>query len=114
MTPAEPPFSRPGRRLFLKGTAATATALLAAGLTSGQALAALGPRPRTAAIHNLHTGEKLKTTYWADGRYIRGALDEVNVILRAFRTGAVHPIDRKSDVQGKGVAMRGNLGCSRI
>lgn len=49
--------------------------------------------PRTISFNNLHTGEKLKTTFWADGVYVRDALGEINWVLRDFRTGDVTQID---------------------
>ncbi len=49
--------------------------------------------PRTISFNNLHTGEKLKTTFWADGGYVRESLGEINWVLRDFRTGDVEPID---------------------
>ena len=50
-------------------------------------------KPRSISFDNLHTGEKLKTTYWEDGGYVRGALKEIDWVLRDFRTGDVKPID---------------------
>lgn len=57
------------------------------------------PRPalantdaRALAFDNIHTGEKLKVEYWADGQYLPDALSEVNHVLRDFRSGEVHPI----------------------
>jgi len=79
----------PSRRRFLAGAAAFATPLILPGI----ARAAVGPQVRTVALHNLHTGEKLKTAYWEQGRYIRDALGEINFVLRDFRTDEVHPID---------------------
>jgi uncharacterized protein YcbK (DUF882 family) len=74
----------PRRREFLLGAGA--------GLVlPAPALAALGDS-RSLAFDNLHTGEKLDVTYWAQGTYIPGALAEVNTILRDFRTGEKHPI----------------------
>lgn len=77
------------RRLFLRACAASIVTSVAA-----PALAAL-PRQsmRTVALENLHTGERLKVQYWADGRYLHDALSEVDHILRDFRTGEVHAID---------------------
>lgn len=49
--------------------------------------------PRTLAFNNLHTGETLKTVFWADGGYVRESLGEINRVLRDFRTGDVSPID---------------------
>jgi uncharacterized protein YcbK (DUF882 family) len=48
---------------------------------------------RTLAFHNLHTGENLRTTYWAEGRYIASSLKDIDLILRDFRTGDVASID---------------------
>ena len=50
------------------------------------AAAAPGGR-RSLAFQHLHTGEALSVTYWADGRYIAGALDALDRLLRDFRTG---------------------------
>jgi uncharacterized protein YcbK (DUF882 family) len=47
---------------------------------------------RSVALDNLHTGEKIEAVYWADGDYIPDVLDAVNVHLRDFRSGDVHPI----------------------
>lgn len=82
---------RPARRRILK---------LGAGVVATGGLAMLGSSPilgatphRALSFHNLHTGEKLKVTYWADGHHIPDALAEVNHVLRDFRTGEVWPID---------------------
>src|SRR5258708_17578504 len=48
---------------------------------------------RSLKFYNLHTGERLKTTYWKNGDYIPGELDRVNYILRDFRANEVKPID---------------------
>lgn len=56
--------------------------------------AALADTPaRRVAFHNLHTGESLNAVYWEQGRYVPGALSEVNHVLRDYRSGDVHPID---------------------
>jgi uncharacterized protein YcbK (DUF882 family) len=49
---------------------------------------------RILAFDNLHTGEKIKLTYWEKGRYVKGALSEINHILRDHRTGDVARIDK--------------------
>jgi uncharacterized protein YcbK (DUF882 family) len=72
--------------LALAGSAAT---------VARPALAALAiPGPRRLAFYNLHTGEHVLATYWADGRYIPDQLREIDRVLRDFRTGDVRPIDR--------------------
>lgn len=45
------------------------------------------------AFRNLHTGENLRTEYWAEGTYHEAALAEVNHILRDYRTDEEHVID---------------------
>src|SRR5215469_4232860 len=50
---------------------------------------------RRLSLENLHTGERLDTVYWVNGVYQPGALRAIDVLLRDFRNGEVHPIDRK-------------------
>jgi uncharacterized protein YcbK (DUF882 family) len=69
-----------GGALGLAGTAAM----------GGQALAALDAR--SLSFLNLHTGERLKATYWEGGAYVTDALKAMDRLLRDFRTGDVHPI----------------------
>lgn len=49
--------------------------------------------PRTLSFVNTHTNEKLTATYWRGGGYEGAALEEINYILRDFRTGDVHAIN---------------------
>jgi uncharacterized protein YcbK (DUF882 family) len=49
---------------------------------------------RRLAFYNLHTGESVTATYWADGRYVAGQLHDIDRVLRDFRTGDVAQIDR--------------------
>lgn len=72
----------------------TGVGLLAAGLVTSPAEAAKRvKRERTLAFEHLHTGEKLRRVYWAEGRYIPQALREIHHILRDFRTDEIKPID---------------------
>ena len=48
---------------------------------------------RKVRLKNLHTGEDLKATYWADGKYISETMRDVAYFLRDFRTGDKHRID---------------------
>ena len=48
---------------------------------------------KTLALHNTHTGDKLKLTYFERGSYIEDALQEINYLLRDYHTDDVHPID---------------------
>ena len=44
-------------------------------------------------FENLHTGETLSATYFENGRYVNGALKELNHILRDHRSGDVFSMD---------------------
>ncbi|MGR8998188.1 MAG: DUF882 domain-containing protein [Gammaproteobacteria bacterium] len=48
---------------------------------------------KTLDLHNIHTGDKLKLTYFERGSYIEDALQEINYLLRDYRTDDIHPID---------------------
>ena len=104
----------PQRRAFILGGGVLAgSALLGAGLVPRRAAplaSALAPAPaaslpapavRTQAaanarrlfLHNLHTGDTVKTVYWENGRYVDGALAEARHALRDWRNGAQHDMD---------------------
>lgn len=86
-TQALPGLSRRG---FLKFGAA---AVLGAGMPA-QALAALaGNGERALSFYHLHTGERVRAVYWAEGAYREEGLAEINRLLRDFRSGEVSPID---------------------
>jgi len=77
------------RRLLGFGLAATAV-----GLMPQFAEAALpNSGNRTLAFYNTHTGETLKATYWANGHYDKGAMKDINFILRDHRNNEVIEID---------------------
>jgi uncharacterized protein YcbK (DUF882 family) len=79
------------RKLLKMGLVAAVPALI-----PGAAMATyrvIPKRSRSLAFYNLHTGESLKTTYFANGEYISGALAEINFILRDWRENEVKPID---------------------
>ncbi|MGC2202929.1 MAG: DUF882 domain-containing protein [Stellaceae bacterium] len=54
---------------------------------------ALSYAPRSVSLYNTHTGEWLRTVYWADGHYIREAVRDINWILRDHHTDEMRPID---------------------
>lgn len=77
------------RRGFLSSCAAAAAVLVVP-----NAFANIAKKPeRVLALHHLHTGERTKVTYWADGEYIRDGLKEINHLLRDHRTGDQHKMD---------------------
>lgn len=82
------PLRHLSRRRFL-GTLGTAPALAGASLPALSASA----NPRELRLSHLHTGERLRVEYYSAGRYLPDALDEINRLLRDFRTGDVGTID---------------------
>jgi len=91
MQPDHPPHASWSRRRLLRAGAATllATCLPAAAHAVPQ------PAAKSLEFLNLHTGERLRATYWHGGGYDNGARSEINQLLRDFRTGDVMPIDAK-------------------
>jgi uncharacterized protein YcbK (DUF882 family) len=68
-----------------------AVGLVGATMLGGAARAAAGG-PRSLSLLNLHTGERLKATYFEGGEYVPDALQALNHVLRDFRTGETHAI----------------------
>lgn len=48
---------------------------------------------RSLAFNHLHTGEKLRVTYWAEGNYLTDSLQQINYLLRDFRNNQLLDID---------------------
>jgi uncharacterized protein YcbK (DUF882 family) len=79
------------RRGFLASAGAMCGVL--GSMTALPALAATSDRPRTLRFVHTHTGETLTARYFDGGTYSAASLQDVNVLLRDFRTGESHPID---------------------
>jgi uncharacterized protein YcbK (DUF882 family) len=78
------------RRRFI-GLGATALAGL---MIPGHALASgFWSGERALSFYNLHTGESLKTVYWADNQYISEGLQAINYVMRDFRLNLEVQID---------------------
>lgn len=77
-----------GRRQFLKFGLLAATAGLFPSLASAALRDVMAPE-RGLALYNTHTGESIKTVYWAEGNYIPEALADIDHILRDHRNNAV-------------------------
>ena len=75
------------RRTFL-GAAVAAAATAAIVPTRAVSFA-----PRSVKLYNVHTGEWLRTVYWADGHYIREAVRDINWILRDHWTDEIRPMN---------------------
>ncbi|MBT8491212.1 MAG: DUF882 domain-containing protein [Deltaproteobacteria bacterium] len=75
--------------------------MIITGITAHFPLNAFGralPRPsseRTLSLYNIHTGERFKDVYWAEGHYLIESLNEINRIFRDHRTEESIPIDTR-------------------
>lgn len=74
------------RRLLGGAVAVTAVGLVLPASATSYA-------PRSISLYNTHTGEWLRTVYWADGHYIREAVRDINWILRDHHTDEIRPMD---------------------
>ena len=79
------------RKLIQIGLVAATGAMI-----PGAAMAAfrvIPKRTRSLSFYNLHTDESLRVVYFENGKYIPGALHEINFILRDWRQNEIKPID---------------------
>jgi uncharacterized protein YcbK (DUF882 family) len=85
------------RRSFLKSSALLATALgvPAAARAAHAARPADLPHERILSLYNTHTGESLKRVFWAEGKFIPEAMNDINKLLRDHRNNKIAPIDPK-------------------
>jgi len=81
--------SHPSKRLFIQGALGAVVAM-----NSSALFASVQPlREKHIEIKNLHTGESAKTTFWADGQYLKDELQVMNNVLRDHRSNDVYPMD---------------------
>ena len=78
------------RRDFLKYSLGTAALLVAPAAFARAAVSG----ERVLRFYNIHTGENIKATYWADGEYVKDELVAMDRVLRDFRSNEVSPIDK--------------------
>ncbi len=78
------------RRSFLQASVALASTLSMPALAR---TAQAAPGERMLRLYNTHTGESLKSVFWADGAFIPDALQDLNKLLRDHRTDEIAPID---------------------
>jgi uncharacterized protein YcbK (DUF882 family) len=93
--PSASPFLQADARLLTRRSVLAGAALGACVLALPRPLRALASddSARSLAFTHLHTGERLRATYWEEGRYVEGALREIDHLLRDHRTGDVEEID---------------------
>ena len=77
------------RRHFLRATGA----LTISGVAAPAAALVSENAPRRLGFQCTHTGERVDTEYWANGRYLPDATAAIDHVLRDFRTGEVYPIE---------------------
>lgn len=53
------------------------------------------PKDRTISIVNMHTGERISTTYWSNGKYLKNELADISKVLRDHRTGEIIAFDSR-------------------
>lgn len=51
---------------------------------------------RRIRMYSGRTGESIDTVYWVDGKYVREALNEINIFMRDWRTGTAIGIDPRA------------------
>ena len=78
-----------GRRHFLKAGIGICTMLSLPSVSAG----AMDIGEKKLAFLNLHTGERIRSTYWAEGNYIPEELQAIENLFRDHRTGELHAID---------------------
>jgi uncharacterized protein YcbK (DUF882 family) len=78
------------RRSFLRKSVAVASALSMPALARA---AVAAPHERILRFHNTHTGESLKSVFWAEGQFIPEALQDINTLLRDHRSNTIATID---------------------
>lgn len=84
------------RRRFLTAAAAGAAALSATTLLPDVAFAAKSlPATRSLGFRNLHTGEEVAATYVREGMLQPEGLQNLNYVLRDWRSGEVWDMDPK-------------------
>jgi uncharacterized protein YcbK (DUF882 family) len=79
------------RRSFLKSSVVVASALSLSALS--KAATASSRNERTLRLYNTHTGESLRSVFWAEGQFVADALQDINKLLRDHRNNKVKPMD---------------------
>ena len=82
------------RRSFLKSSALLASALSVPAIARATPAGAM-PHERTLRMYNTHTGESLRSVFWAEGQFVPEAMNDINKLLRDHRNNKVAEIDPK-------------------
>ena len=80
------------RRSFLKSSVALASVI---GMPALAKAAQPAQGERTLRLYNTHTGESLRSVFWAEGEFIPDALKDINKLLRDHRNDKIAEMDPK-------------------
>ena len=80
------------RRSFLKSSVVLTSAI---GMPALAKAAQSAPAERTLRLYNTHTGESLRSVFWAEGQFIPDALKDINKLLRDHRNDKIAEMDPK-------------------
>jgi len=80
------------RRSFLKSSVVLASVI---GMPALAKAAQAAPGERTLRLYNTHTGESLRSVFWAEGQFIPDALQDINKLLRDHRNNKIAEMDPK-------------------
>ncbi|NNF97211.1 MAG: DUF882 domain-containing protein [Halobacteria archaeon] len=84
------------RRNFLKAATGTAAILLAPAVMAKPAQPNPNqPGERVLRLQNLHTGESIKATYWAEDQYLAEEMAALNRVLRDHRSNETYTMDQR-------------------
>ncbi|MGZ8288391.1 MAG: DUF882 domain-containing protein [Telluria sp.] len=84
------------RRSFLKSSVVLASALSVPAFSKAAQIAQTAqaaPGERTLRLFNTHTGESLKSVFWAEGQFVPDALVDINKLLRDHRSNTIAQMD---------------------
>ncbi|KZZ50960.1 MAG: DUF882 domain-containing protein [Saccharospirillaceae bacterium] len=90
----------PARRQFLKQIAGASSAAALVGTSQlsfaeqfkhDQKIAA----ERTLRLYNIHTGESLQATFWADGQFVDDEVQQIDLLMRDHRANQAMAMQRR-------------------
>ncbi|MFT5644819.1 MAG: hypothetical protein ACI83P_002382 [Janthinobacterium sp.] len=79
------------RRFFLKNV--LASSLILPGLARAGRTSPAPAAERSLRFYNTHTGETLRSVFWAEGQFLPEALSDINKLLRDHRSNTIAAID---------------------
>jgi len=83
------------RRDFLRSAIVTTGGIVASLSAAPVFSAVLKKKERVLSFYNIHTEEKSKIQYWANGHYLRDGIAEINQLLRDHRSGGHANMDTR-------------------